>query len=201
VPSSHGGSDFVGSSGVNGQGVHSRQEQQQHHRPPSMKLVISNGIGHHGMPFAESSAMATIGTSTGTSEEGGGGSATPNTTSSTPYLSYYLDEGTPSPLPSPGSALGSPLHDVESGDEGGSGSAGGFGFGFGSESTPTSIQSGTFPERRFDYKFGYDNDDEEYSLSYRDDDSGMRNEERWLAGVGVKEGVRMIFMRRKIQWQ
>jgi len=170
VPSSHGGGDSIGSSGVNSQGVHSKQQQ---HRPPSMKLVISNGIGH-GMPFTESSAMATIGTGTGTSEEGGG-NTTSNTTSSTPYLSYYLQEGTPSPLPSPGSALGSPLHDVESGDEGGSGSAGGFGFGFGSESTPTSIQSGNFPERRFDYKFGYD-DDEEYRLSYRDDDSGKRNE-------------------------
>jgi len=184
VASSHGGSGFIGSSGVNGQGVHSRPQQQQH-RPPSMKLVISNGIGH-GMPFAESSAMATIGAGTGSSEEGGGNS-TSNTTSSTPYLSYYLAEGTPSPLPSPGSALGSPLHDVESGDEGESGSAGGFGFGFGSESTPTSIQSGIFPERRFDSKFAYDDGDEEYRLSYRDDDPGKRNE-RELVGQGVGEG-------------
>jgi hypothetical protein len=191
--------DPTAPSGMNGQGAPSRLNH--HHRPPSMKLVISNGIVRPEMPFAgnengvrvESSTVATMGTAESGLTEGaeGGGNIT-SSSSSTPYLAYYMDDGTPSPLPSPGSALGSPLRDIDTDEEGGSGSGGGrFGFGFGSESTPNSSLSGIYGERRF----GYDYDDE-YQLGYRGGDgggAGRRTLDVGNEGVGGEDDLNIDY--------
>ena len=110
-----------------------------HHRPPSIKLVLSNGIGFTGKKLGIEPPESTE--SGGT--EGGG------TTTNTPFLSYYLDgtsddTGTPSPLPSPGSALGSPLRDESDEEEE-------------EDLTPSTPFSAAQQQKRFTYEdeFGY----------------------------------------------
>lgn len=139
----HGVVDYAGVSGANpqnGQGSEDTNERP-HHRPPSMKLLFSNGTGHTRDSLGVESAMGTrLGTAITEGEN------------ATPFLSYYLgDTGTPSPLPSPGSALGSPLRDgpmVE-----------------GESLTPSTPYSASNSSRRFEFEDGYEYGYDEYRSS------------------------------------